>query len=323
MPRHCALASAVWQRYGGTGSSGRIGDHGTVVREPGLPLAERDTHGARFRSDAHFAHDEVRRTQREGQAKEATVHDAQGNTMIATSYGPLRATMRDASGCSRENRLLDKQAFVARGLASDLLSMPAMAEAGWDFHFTKNGNQSWATGRDGTKHPITFNPDGHFYLSLLVHDETTVLDPTTSGDVDKQDVRALAASTHPQTNGLSARGAIQPVRWHNRAQGLPTKGPTTTVPKVSGTVHEGHDEKSGQQTRGRRALRTHQQRKHQHPPRAGPRRRTLRPWPRSTKRQSLRRATSSTVRYTQHGTTAPRLSTRRSRRASPRASRSQ
>ena len=68
------------------------------------------------------------------------MHDARGNTMIATSYGPLRATMRDASGCSRENRLLDKQAFVARGLASDLLSMPAMAEAGWDFQFTKNGN---------------------------------------------------------------------------------------------------------------------------------------------------------------------------------------
>jgi len=138
-----------------------------------------------------------------------------------------------------------KQAFVARSLASDLLSMPAMAEAGWDFHFTKNGNQSWATGRDGTKYPITLNPDGHFYLSLLVHDETTVLDPTPSDDVDKQDARALAASTHPQTNGLSAGSARQPVRWHTRAQGLPTKGPTTTVPTVPGTVHEGHDEKSG------------------------------------------------------------------------------
>ena len=114
------------------------------------------------------------------------MHDARGNTMIAASCGPLRATMRDASGCNWANRLLDKQAFVARGLASDLLSMPAMAEAGWDFHFTKNGNQSWATGRDGMKYPITLNPNGHFYLSLLVHDETAVLDPTSSGDVDSQ-----------------------------------------------------------------------------------------------------------------------------------------
>jgi hypothetical protein len=109
------------------------------------------------------------------------VHDAQGNTMIAASYGPLRATMRDASGRNRENRLLDKHAFVARGLASDLLSMPAMAE---DFHFTKNGHQSRATGQDGTKYPITLNSDGHFYLSLLVHDETTVPYPTSSGDMD-------------------------------------------------------------------------------------------------------------------------------------------
>ena len=79
-----------------------------------------------------------------------------------------------------------------------------------------------AAGRAGTNQPLELSADGHFYLPLLKIDEkideTKAIDLTPSDDMDKQHVRALATSIHPRTNGLSAGGARQPVRWPARVQ---------------------------------------------------------------------------------------------------------
>jgi len=82
-----------------------------------------------------------------GRGKEAVVQDAQGSTMAATSLGQLWATLVDSSGRACAHHLLDEQAFMAPGLVSDLLSMSGMAEAGWNFHITNYGEDSWAEGR--------------------------------------------------------------------------------------------------------------------------------------------------------------------------------
>ena len=157
--------------------------------------------------------------------KEAIVHDAQGNTMTATSLGPLWATLVDSSGRARTH-LLDEQSFVAPGLVSDLLSLSGMTEAGWDLHITNYGKDSWAAGRDGRNYPLERSDDGHFYLRMMENDEPKENEPMPSDDVDKHGACALAASIHPRTNGLSAGGARQPVRWPARTQAPPAK-PTT------------------------------------------------------------------------------------------------
>jgi len=111
-----------------------------------------------------------------------------------------------------------------------------MTEVGWDFHFTKYGEQSWAAGRDGWNYPLERSDDGHFYLCMVATDAPKETDPTPGDDVDKQGVHALAASIHLRTNGLSAGGARQPVRWPARAQGTPAKPTTTTTSSATGKI---------------------------------------------------------------------------------------
>ena len=55
-------------------------------------------------------------------------------------------------------------------------------------------------------------------------------------DVSKQGVRELAANIHPRTNGLSAGGARQPVRWPARAQATPAKPTTKNASSAKGTA---------------------------------------------------------------------------------------
>ena len=136
-------------------------------------------------------------------------------------------------------------------------------------------------------------------------------------DVDKQGVRVLAASIHPRTNGLSAGGARQPVRWPARAQAPPAKPTTKNASSAKGTavtaecttetlehpgstvrdhqhdsasgiVPEGHDGTLGAKDMGATSTGD--------APTTGsaasPRRRNLRPWPRGrtwTRRPCTRR----------------------------------
>ena len=137
----------------------------------------------------------------------------------------------------------------------------------------------------------------------MENDKPKEIDPIPGADVDKQSVRALAASIHLRTNGLSAGGARQPVRWPARAQAPPAKPTTKNASSAKGTAvttecttdtlehpgstvrdrqHEsapgivpvrGMMARWGQRIRGRRAPGTHHQRDQQPPPRDGPRRR--------------------------------------------------